>query len=136
MIVQGHWHDASSLLQLPSVTKKTVKVLAAKKIVALPQLASMPSKKAEIILREVLKEKKVPQVMKVLSELPIIDVATKLGMYIFTTFMAFAYPTGSTRAGQEAKVVIDLRRVTKLARNGIHSQKFPKRMDEAYASVS
>jgi preprotein translocase subunit Sec63 len=119
MVIQGRWNTESTLFQLPRFSQKLVDLCARSGIEFIPQISSLPLKKMELLLSKVLNanEKKVASIVKVASEMPVIDLSWKLG---------------ETKARGEATLSVSLTRKTKWPKSGIYAPKFPKRMQEAW----
>merc|ERR1712194_911165 len=120
MIAQSHWHDASTLLTLPSITPAIVKKLNKNGIQCLPQLFELPTKQIEALLNRVgLKDRK--------SQNHLIDVIHRLPQ----VEVSWTLKSDSTPVGEDGEISVKLERLNKGSIK-VHAPRAPKPMEEGW----
>lgn len=117
MIMQGHWHDESPLLQL-DFSPKIIDLLNRQKITCLPEILAVPRKQLHSIMAGLLTKNAEDHLYHVLDELPVVDIKFDLEK--------------EYKCGSEVELTINLNRVSKYPKKGIHATKFPKRKEEGW----
>jgi len=117
MIIQGHWYDQSTLLQL-NFSPKIIELLLRQKITSLPEILSIPRKQLQSIMAGLLTKNAEDQLWRTLDELPLVNVEFSL--------------ESEYQCGSETELSINLTRESKYPKKGIYAAKFPKRKEEGW----
>ena len=78
MVMQGQWHTDSTLFQCP-FSQKIVDMFSRQGITCLPELLDIPRSKLKSMMTGLLDRQDDIRFWKMMDELPVVDVETKIG---------------------------------------------------------
>jgi len=119
MVVQGRWHDTSTLLTLPHLRQEHLQPLAKQSIECLPQLfAHSPAQLNQVFGKLGLRKNEVSKVVDVVQKLPQIQ-------------LTWSLKSDDVPAGEDGVVSIQLKRINR-GSVGAYAPRFPKHVEEGW----